>query len=177
VEYALDSIDSKPKFEYSILKFKESLPVGVYMLDLSYNSTLGTSMTGFYQSSYTTNEGKKKMLVNRTSNFLATTQFESTDARRAFPCFDEPSMKAIFGITITAENQFHAISNMPYKSVTKYEKVTTFKFENTRKMSSYLVAWVISDFHHITSHTKNGIEVNVYTTPGNTRLGEYVVNI
>lgn len=156
----------KPEFEYTVFKFIENLAVGEYKLSLFYNATLGASMAGFYRSTYA---GK-----NGTRVPIATTQFESTDARRAFPCLDEPSMKAIFEISIAVEPNFHAISNMPVEYITKSYNQVKYQFFKTKVMSTYLVAWVISDFEKISQHSKNGIEVNVYTTPNNTYLGEYV---
>lgn len=127
-------------------------------------------MAGYYLSSYKSG--------NQT-NYLATTQFEPTDARGAFPCLDEPSQKAIFDISMTVDSKYHALSNMPVHSKTSSldSKQTTYIFEKTVKMSTYLVAFIVSDFESISSQTSNGVKVSVYTAQGSTYLGEYALGV
>ena len=165
--FRLDHIEHRSDKEYSVLFFKEALTTGRYQLSLSYNGTLSNSMEGFYSSRYRTANGKE--------GFLATTQFEPVYARRAFPCLDEPDKKAVFDITIGTEPRYHALSNMPVKSVSSSGDVKVHVFEPTVVMSSYLIAFVVSDFESISSQTKNGIQVKVWTPPGLTHLGEYAL--
>ena len=118
-------------------KFTEGESIG---LSLSFSYTLATDLQAFYNSSYIDQDGTKHV--------LATTQFEPTSARKAFPCFDEPAFKANFSISITHDPRYNATSNMPAISQTSVrkrgEKVTT-KFQTSVKMSTYLVAFVVSD--------------------------------
>merc|ERR550514_1868171 len=85
--------------------FESVLPVGTGYLDVTFVGELNNQMAGFYRSSYTDIHGNKKT--------MASTQFESIDARRCFPCWDEPSRKATFTVTMIHDPALSAISNMP----------------------------------------------------------------
>nr|CAI5825380.1 unnamed protein product [Callosobruchus analis] len=112
-------------------------------------------MNGVYKSSYVDATGTKKYLV--------ATQFESVHARRAFPCFDEPSYKAAFTVDITVPEAFKALSNTEYTTQPVLSSGTVkYRFKQTPVMSTYLVAFVISDFtcsewSNPGSTTKNGV--------------------
>jgi len=141
---SVDGYSVKRTLEYDendfyVIQLNSQLKVGVIMIRLTYHYTLADGLVGFYNSSYLLSNGGKEV--------LATTQFEPTDARRAFPCFDEPAMKANFTITLIHSSQYHAVSNMPIAS----EKVvgnglTRTEFQTSVRMSSYLVAFVVSKF-------------------------------
>ena len=90
------------------LSFDKALPVGDAVLSISYRGILNADMAGFYRSYYTDADGKKKT--------MASTQFESLDARRAFLCVDEPAVKATFAVSITLPAHLTALSNMPETS-------------------------------------------------------------
>jgi aminopeptidase N len=114
-----------------------------YTLVINYIGTLRDDQAGFYYSSYIdTNLEVKK--------WLAVTQFEATDARHAFPCFDEPRFRTTFSISIKHHNTYHAISNMPIiENVTELNDYITTKFDITPSMPTYLVGFVISDYRHV----------------------------
>lgn len=143
--------------DFYVIKLQDLLSTGDASIHLTFNYTLRKDLAGFYSSSYTTLEGTKR--------YLATTQFEPTDARRAFPCFDEPSFKANFTISIKHNNnpQYWAASNMPVSSVVQDGSVITTHFKTSVKMSTYLVAFVVSDFKCVNSSilSTNGGNIKV----------------
>jgi len=105
---------------------------GLCTVDLEFEGILNDRLLGFYRSRYEQN-GKTK--------YLATTQFEAADARRAFPCWDEPEAKATFEISIIADNQFTAISNMPVKTKKKTGKTTLYNFQKPLCFNIFDLSW------------------------------------
>ncbi|XP_065178411.1 glutamyl aminopeptidase-like [Sycon ciliatum] len=135
--------------DFYVLPLAESAKVGTYYVQFTFNYSLSSGLVGFYGSQYkdsATGEIRK----------LATTQFEPTDARRAFPCFDEPAMKAVFNISIVRDAAHTALSNMDIEhNETLSDGLVRVHFRPTVKMSTYLVAFIVSDFHFVQSHTNN----------------------
>ncbi|MGH0171176.1 UNVERIFIED_CONTAM: hypothetical protein FKN15_060600 [Acipenser sinensis] len=126
-----------------------------YELFVSYTAALSSSFSGFYKAFYRTRNGTTRM--------LAATHFEATSARKAFPCFDEPSMKAVFSITIIRDQQHYAISNMPKRTtMPRADGLLEDHFLHSVKMSSYLVAFVVSDFASKSTASKRGTKVSVF---------------
>ena len=129
----------QPQHDFYVLELGSRVGPSTVYVYVSFNYTLDDNLAGFYRSSYVNDQGKKR--------FLATTQFEPTDARRAFPCFDEPSLKANFTMHITHNPSYHAVSNMPAASrSTNADGTVTTNFETSVRMSTYLVAFIVSDF-------------------------------
>jgi aminopeptidase N len=156
-----ETIPVKSNFTYEennfyVLSLASSLATGEAVLEMEYYYPLGDGLVGFYRSSYRDSSGE--------THWIATTHFEPTDARKAFPCFDEPAMKANFTISITHSSELNAHSNMPVREEVSDEEdgsmVTTF-FETSVKMSTYLVAFVVSDFECITRKSDTVYQVNV----------------
>src|SRR5205823_5809765 len=87
------------------LRFPQALGPGDWSLHLRFRGTLNEKLAGFYRSTYRDAAGQE--------HALASTQFESTDARRAFPCWDEPAFKAVFSVSLTIDEGLTAISNSP----------------------------------------------------------------
>ncbi|XP_037009732.2 endoplasmic reticulum aminopeptidase 1 [Artibeus jamaicensis] len=140
-----------------------------YTVVIDYAGNLSESFHGFYKSTYRTKEGEVRV--------LASTQFEPTAARMAFPCFDEPAFKASFSIKIRREPKHLAISNMPLvKSVTIAEGLIEDHFDVTVKMSTYLVAFIISDFKSVSKMTKSGVKVSVYAVPDKINQADYALD-
>ncbi|XP_039283006.1 LOW QUALITY PROTEIN: glutamyl aminopeptidase [Nilaparvata lugens] len=133
-----------------------------YTLVLRFTSRLSHELEGFYLSSYTTAEGEKR--------YLATTHFEPTYARTAFPCFDEPQFKARFKMSIFRDRFHISLFNMPIINTEDagfYMGTGLLRddFQESVEMSTYLVAFVVCDYKHISSLTAKGISVSVYAPP------------
>uniref|UniRef100_A0A3Q2Q843 Aminopeptidase n=1 Tax=Fundulus heteroclitus TaxID=8078 RepID=A0A3Q2Q843_FUNHE len=129
-----------------------------YEVQLEFAANLSDSFHGFYKGSYRTSGGEVRV--------IASTQFEATFARGAFPCFDEPAFKANFTIRIIREPRHIAISNMPkVKTVELPGGLLEDHFDTTVKMSTYLVAYIVSDFLSVSKTTKHGVKISVYAVP------------
>ena len=107
---------------------------------------------------------------------MASTQFEALDARRAFPCVDEPARKAVFGLTMVVPADLHVFSNMPEKEVITLSKTKKqVSFLDTPKMSTYLLAFCVGEFDCVQAQTENGVLVKVYTPPGKSPSGIFAL--
>ncbi|XP_015607564.1 aminopeptidase N [Cephus cinctus] len=147
INYKIASHTYDTTKQFLILNFATVLPTGYYTLHLKYVGILDNeTLSGFYRSSYTNDNGE--------TVWLATTQFEATGARRAFPCWDEPALKATFTISIKHDVNYTALSNMPVANQSAIDttdnKVWT-TFEKTPIMSTYLVAFVVSDYGYVSN--------------------------
>lgn len=141
----------------------KELQPGPVTLSLKYVGILNDQLRGFYLGKDT--EGHK----------YAVTQFEATDARRAFPCFDEPAFKATFDITVVADKGLTAISNT--KSISDEPgpgEKHTVHFATSQKMSSYLAAIAVGNFDYIEGEAE-GIPIRVYSMPGKKELGRFAL--
>ena len=136
---------------------------GDWSLSIAFRGILNNKLRGFYRSTFTDGEG-----VERT---IATTQFEATDARRAFPCWDEPEFKAVFGITLVVDPDLLAVSNA--REVERREtddgKVAVH-YADTMKMSTYLVAFVVGPLEATDPVDVDGIPLRVVHAPGKGHL-------
>jgi len=148
------------------LAVEKPVAAGLATIHLQYTGILNSEMRGFYTGKY--GHWRK----------YASTQFESTDARRAFPCFDEPAYKATFDITIIADKGHTVLSNTKPISDTPgpEEGKHTVHFATTPKMSSYLVAMVVGEFEYIEG-SADGIPIRVYSTPGTKQLSTFALEI
>ncbi|XP_015607566.1 aminopeptidase N [Cephus cinctus] len=150
INYKIASHTYDTTKQFLILNFATVLPTGYYTLFLKYVGILDNEiLNGFYRSSYTNDDGE--------TVWLATTLFKATGARRAFPCWDEPALKATFTISIKHDVNYTALSNMPVASQSEIDETDNklwTTFETTPIMSTYLVAFVVSDYGYVSNDEK-----------------------
>ncbi|XP_053320870.1 aminopeptidase N-like [Spea bombifrons] len=139
---AISNIREVPVTQYLVIHAANDLEVGKnYSLYTEFVGELADDLAGFYRSEYV-EDGQTKI--------IATTQMQAPDARKAFPCFDEPAMKATFNITLIHKPDYVALSNM--NPIAKHviedngETWNVTVFDKTVKMSTYLVAFIVSQF-------------------------------
>ena len=151
--------------EMVVLSVEKPLPAGSATIHITYAGILNSEMRGLYLGK--DDQGRK----------YAATQFEATDARRAFPSFDEPDYKATFDITAVADKGMAAISNQKVLSDEPGPgDKHTVKFATTAKMSSYLAALVIGNFEYLESEV-DGIPIRVYATTGKKEMGRFALEV
>ena len=125
-------------------------------------------MAGFYRSTYKDNDGTQKI--------VASTQFEALDARRAFPCVDEPSAKATFILTLVVPSHLQCFSNMPVSMrKTLDEGTVQVSFLETPRMSTYLLAYCIGEFDSVQGMTNDGVLIQVYALKGKSASCQYAL--
>jgi puromycin-sensitive aminopeptidase len=157
--------------ERATVALPRPLNPGRWRLRLTFSGALNDKLHGFYRSTYKDESGRTKV--------LASTQFESTDARRAFPCWDEPAFKAVFQVTLVVDPGLTAISNaavvreFPEPGTGKKEVV----FADTIKMSTYLVAFIVGEFEATDPLDVDGVPLRVWAVPGKRRLGRFALEI
>lgn len=156
--------------EQITLTFPQEIPAssGV-VLTIEFTGEINDKLVGFYRSSFDdpTRSNEKR--------YLAVTHFEPTDARRAFPCWDEPNVKATFDIALEVLPEFAALSNMHVVEEREVNGKKRVKFATTPVMSTYLVAFAVGPLEFTEQTNKNGTVVRVYTTPGIASQGEFAL--
>lgn len=173
------------------VELPKALPKGSKAtLTMPFASKLTDSMIGYYLSAYEL-DGKKK--------YCALTQFEPVEARRAFPCWDEPLLKATFDVTLVSDAETVNLSNMPAISdevvpasslagdltqllVDKASKYKVTKFDTTPLMSTYLVAYANGDFRHLESAYTSPLSgktrpLRIYATPDVIHLSQFALDV
>ncbi|KAJ1423415.1 Peptidase M1, membrane alanine aminopeptidase, N-terminal [Sesbania bispinosa] len=151
-----------------VLEFTEKLPIGLGVLAIQFEGILNDQMKGFYRSTYEHNGEKKNMAV---------TQFEPADARRCFPCWDEPACKATFKITLDVPQELVALSNMPITEEKIDGNLKTVSYQESPIMSTYLVAVVVGLFDYVEDHTSDGVKVRVYCQVGKANQGKFALDV
>jgi aminopeptidase N/puromycin-sensitive aminopeptidase len=145
--------------------FPGTVPAGNATVKVRYTGILNNELRGFY-------------LSKTARRNYAVTQFEATDARRAFPCFDEPAFKASYDISLVIDAADTAISNTPIVNDTPGPGADkhTLVFDTTPKMSTYLVAFLVGDFQ-CTGGRQDDVDIRVCATPDKAALTPYALSI
>ena len=158
------------KFETVTFHFKQRLKPGKgYRLVLEFDGELNDQMHGFYRTSY---------LVRGKKEWGAATQFEATDARRAFVCVDEPDAKARFRAALIVPKNLTALSNMP---IVRTSAVGPSKkkvvYDVTPVMSTYLLCFVVAQLEKVETKDERGVPIRVWTTPGKKEQGRFGLDV
>ncbi|NXE42787.1 AMPN Aminopeptidase, partial [Ptilorrhoa leucosticta] len=161
--------------QYLVVQLDTPLQQGQrYRLSSSFTGELADDLAGFYRSEYTDELDNKQV--------VATTQMQAADARKAFPCFDEPAMKANFSVTLIHPSNYVAISNMPAKSTRQQmidgEAWNVTEFNTTPRMSTYLLAFIVSQFDYVQSDSEKTL-IRIWGRPKAIAegQGDYALNV
>ncbi|NXK52704.1 AMPE aminopeptidase, partial [Chauna torquata] len=159
--------------EYVVMKAEAELSVtdesDPYILTLKFQGWLNGSLVGFYRTTYTENGQTKS---------IAATDHEPTDARKTFPCFDEPNKKATYNVSIIHQDTYEALANMPVQQTVQlgngWNRTT---FEKSVPMSTYLVCFAVHQFKWVERRSASGIPLRVYAQPLQLHTAEYAANV
>ena len=147
------------------LTFPSTIPAGIWKLSLSFQGRLNDKLRGFYRSTYKDASGA--------AHVMAATQFEATDARRAFPCWDEPDFKAVFAATLVIDPALTAVSNTRIVSERRESGRKVLRFADTMKMSTYLVAFIVGRLEATAPTTVGSAPLRLWCVPGKKHLARF----
>lgn len=153
--------------ETATLSLREPLATGTHHLHIAFSAKINSFARGLYYADYPTGQGTKRMVAS---------QLEPADARRIFPCWDEPAFKATFTLTATVPQRFLAVGNMPVtREQTISAELKRVDFAPTPKMSSYLFVFAAGELERITANA-DGVTVGVVTTTGKSEQGHFALD-
>jgi len=158
-----------PELERCRLAFDGELGPGSWTLTVRFTGTLNDKLRGFYRSTFKDQSG-----ATRT---LAATQFEATDARRAFPCWDEPAFKAVFACRLAIDPALTAVSNTRVVDERREGGKKVVTFADTMTMSTYLVAFVVGELEATEAVMVGRTPLRVWCVPGKRRLASFAREI
>jgi aminopeptidase N len=166
-EQAAAAIKIDASQQTAVLTFPKEIAPGAYRLSLDFSGTINQSGQGLFYATYQEEgSGAKKTMLG--------TQMEATDARRLFPCWDEPAFRAKFRLTTTVPASFTAFSNMPVESETNTPEGKDVHFAETPPMPSYLVVFCAGELDTIYGEA-DGVKIGVVTTKGKAETGRYAL--
>jgi puromycin-sensitive aminopeptidase len=156
--------------ERAMIDLDEAAAPGPWRLEMAFTGELNDKLVGFYKSTFTDDAG--------TTHTIAVTQMESTHARRAFPCWDEPDFKASFAITLVVADGLTALSNAAQIAVEPAgDRRRRVRFATTMTMSTYLVAFVVGPLEVTEARmTAGGVPIRIAHPPGKGHLTPYALD-
>jgi aminopeptidase N len=162
------------KKEYVIFNFNKKIQGGNYYLIINYSGIHNDDMAGFYRSEYIDSKTNEK-------KYLMVTQFEAVDARRAFPCMDEPSKKAKFQLMLVIPLHLTALSNTNIENIKLSNNKKEITFKKTPIMSTYLLAFIVGEIEYIEKICKlesgKHVRCRIYTLPGQKEDGLFALEL
>ena len=168
----VDSIELDEEAERATFRLAEAIDEGRAVLHTEFRGVLNDKLRGFYRSTFVDAEGAEQV--------IATTQFEATDARRAFPCWDEPEHKAVFSVTLVVDRDLFAVSNaaqltrIPSPDHLDRDEV---RFADTMAMSTYLVAFIVGPLEATDPVDVDGTPLRVVYPRGKGHLTAYALEV
>ncbi|KAK6402629.1 hypothetical protein LTR81_022350 [Elasticomyces elasticus] len=186
------SVQYQEEQQRAKLVFDEDFPTSQNAeLVIRFQGLINNEMVGFSRSKYKPTVPPARSVAHDASDehhYMLSTQFQPCDARRAFPCFDEPALKASFELSIEIPEDQIALRNTPEKETAPSSRPASsndwkwkvIKFEKSPVMSTYLYTWAVGDFGYVEAKTErkyNGkpLPVRVYTTKGLEEQGRYAL--
>ncbi|XP_028401179.1 glutamyl aminopeptidase-like [Dendronephthya gigantea] len=160
------------KNQFYVMEAKQNLTSGIYFIEMEFIGKLDNDLVGLYRSTYKNQ--------NNTEITIAATQFQPTDARKVFPCFDEPALKATFNVTMVRPKNMISISSMPQiRSEPRGDNMVADYYENTVIMPTYLLAFIVCDFVKMTNYAGRQAKTSMsyYATRGQLEQVKYAMDI
>ncbi|MCC7371904.1 MAG: M1 family metallopeptidase [Chloroflexi bacterium] len=164
------TVEMVPDEERARITLSGTAAPGAWTLSLKFDGVLNDRLHGFYRSTYTDSNGERQV--------IATTQMEAVDARRAFPCWDEPEMKAVFSVTLVVDEGLMAVSNGRELSQTKLDSgKIAVRFADTIKMSTYLVCFVVGKLEATDAVDVDGTPLRIVFVPGKRHMADFALEV
>ncbi|HVL03505.1 MAG TPA: M1 family metallopeptidase, partial [Acidimicrobiales bacterium] len=167
-------IEAQPRLddeaERLVLALVSTACPGAWTLHVGFRGVLNDKLAGFYRSVYTDDGGVEQV--------IATTQMEATDARRVFPCWDEPDRKAVFSVILVVAEGLLAVSNGGVADETPTgDGRISVRFADTVPMSTYLVALVVGPLEATAAVDVDGVALRVVHVPGKAHLAPFALEV
>jgi aminopeptidase N len=158
----VETVASNNQQQLTSVTLNEPAAVGPHTLSFTYNGQLESSARGLFVQPYTETDGTRSLYVS--------TQFEATDARRMFPCWDEPAFRSTFELTVTVPAKWVSVSNMPVAKRVEHGAVATTTFERTPRMPTYLLELTSGDLDHLADQS-GATQLGVWAVRGQEKNG------